>query len=165
MNEMNTKSLKQELNTIQAAHQYIAKYVDDTIENIEQIKSWPESSSALNEQILRLIKEHHEAQVEEQALQSRIKSLGNDKNVEDAFACIVENLHHLGCSLKPILDEDSQTLYMFDFGDTQSLTVQCKGGYIRLIDMSPRRQNFAQIKLFLEQSQDLMGLISSLGMG
>ncbi|EDW30720.1 GL13369 [Drosophila persimilis] len=164
MKDINTKSLKQELNSIQGAHQHIIKFVDDTIESIEQAKSWPQSATALNARNLKLSKDHQEAQLEEQALQMRIDSLGKERNVEDAFACIVKNLHNLGCTLMPIPDADCQTLYMFDFGGNRSVTVQCNGGHINLIDMSTPRKNFTEIKMFLNQSQYLMGLITTLGM-
>ncbi|XP_022219085.1 uncharacterized protein LOC111071858 [Drosophila obscura] len=163
MKDINTKSLKQELNRIQGAHKHIIKFVNDTNENIEQVKSWPESSTAFNERTLKLIKDHQEAQLEEQALQMRIQFLGKEKHVGDAFACIVQNLDNLGCTLMPILDANSKTFYKFDFDGKQSVTVQCNGGHINLIDMSPRRENYAEIKMFLDQSQDLMGLITSLG--
>lgn len=74
---------------------------------------------------------------------------------------LLSSLQQFGCSVNLSWDSDKKTLYTFDFGNKNYITIQTENAKLSLVEMSPENANFDEIKEFLNASQDFIGLLSS----
>lgn len=74
---------------------------------------------------------------------------------------LLASLQKFGCSVNLSEDYNKRTLYTFDFGNKNYITIQPENSKLSLVEMSPENSNFANIKAYLDESQDFMGLLSS----
>ncbi|XP_023167773.1 uncharacterized protein LOC111597356 [Drosophila hydei] len=70
-----------------------------------------------------------------------------------------QKLQHFGCTVNQIPNA-TKTLFSIDFGKGRFIIIEVKHTQIWLIQISPQNANFANIKKHLDESQDLMGLLT-----
>lgn len=74
---------------------------------------------------------------------------------------LLASLQKFGCSVNLSEDCNKRTLYTFDFGNKNYITIQPENSKLSLVEMSPENSNFEKIRAYLDASQDFMGLLSS----
>ncbi|KAH8397481.1 hypothetical protein KR222_007729 [Zaprionus bogoriensis] len=158
MPQERSRNIVDDVAEMQKSLEMLVQHAETTVDELSRTTA--ASAVEFRESLAEVIRELHQIDAENRTLQEDIDSFDN-RNVQ-ALQVLLSGLKKYDCSVELQCDRrDKRTLYRFDFGGNNYLTIKVENAKLALVEMSPTSKNFVEIKAHLDATQDFMGLLTS----